>query len=115
MSQQNPSETDSLLSHQNPIAGSDDSDAVSYGSTLPVQANGNVQNNDEESSRKAKDDDNPLFVGLPEVKKKLKYIVPAVGIGVFLAAADQTIIVASYGTIGSELNALNDSSWIATA
>lgn len=70
------------------------------------------------------------FQGLPEVKKKLKYILPAVAIGVwecvgygdlakmcfkiFLSAADQTIIVSSYGKIGSDLNALNKTSWIST-
>ncbi|CZT15559.1 related to transporter (major facilitator superfamily) [Ramularia collo-cygni] len=53
--------------------------------------------------------------GLPEVKKRMKYIFPAVAIGVFLSAADQTIIVSSYGRIGTELNALNKTSWIATA
>lgn len=55
------------------------------------------------------------YEGLPEVRKQLKYIVPAVGIGVFLGAADQTIIVSSYGKIGTELEALNLTSWIATA
>ena len=55
------------------------------------------------------------YEGLPEVKKQLKYILPALSIGIFLAAADQTIIVSSYGNIGSELNALNSTSWIATA
>ncbi|KAL1975493.1 hypothetical protein VTN31DRAFT_3885 [Thermomyces dupontii] len=46
---------------------------------------------------------------------QLKYIVPAISIGVFLSAADQTIIMASYGKIGSDLNALNLTSWIATS
>ena len=55
------------------------------------------------------------YEGMPEVKKQLKYILPALGIGIFLASADQTIIVSSYGTIGNELNALNLTSWIATA
>jgi len=70
------------------------------------------------------------YEGMPEVKAKLKYILPAIGIGVsdflketdawtdisqiFLAAADQTIIVACYGKIGSDLNALNNTSWIST-
>jgi MFS family permease len=34
---------------------------------------------------------------------------------VFLSAADQTIIVSSYGRIGSELDALNLTNWIATS
>ncbi|KAL2848133.1 hypothetical protein BJY01DRAFT_233999 [Aspergillus pseudoustus] len=45
----------------------------------------------------------------------LRYIFPAISIGVFLSAADQTIIVASYGKIGSDLHALNLTSWIATS
>lgn len=34
---------------------------------------------------------------------------------IFLSAADQTIIVSTYGRIGTELNALNLTSWIATS
>ena len=56
-----------------------------------------------------------VFEGMPEIKKQMKYIMPAVAIGVFLAAADQTIIVSSYGQIGSELDALERTSWVATA
>lgn len=55
------------------------------------------------------------YEGMPEVKKRMKVMFPALAIGVFLAAADQTIIVSSYGKIGSELDALNKTSWIATA
>lgn len=53
--------------------------------------------------------------GIPEVKKRMKFILPALAIGVFLSAADQTLVVSSYGKIGSELHALNMTSWIATA
>ena len=53
--------------------------------------------------------------GLPEVKARMKYIFPAIAIGVFLSAADQTIIVSSSGKIGSELDSLSMVSWIATA
>jgi hypothetical protein len=35
-------------------------------------------------------------------------------IGIFLAAMDQTIVVSSYASIGSELEQLQSSSWIAT-
>lgn len=52
--------------------------------------------------------------GMPEVAARLHFLLPAVGIGIFLSAADQTIIVSSYGRIGSELHALNSTSWIAT-
>ncbi|KAL8651875.1 MAG: hypothetical protein Q9210_003011 [Variospora velana] len=55
------------------------------------------------------------YQGMPEVKEKLKYILPAVAIGIFLAAADQTLIVTMYGKIGSDLEALNKTSWVSTA
>jgi hypothetical protein len=61
------------------------------------------------------EDRSKLYEGMPEVRKLMKYIFPAISIGVFLAAADQTIIVSSYGKIGSEMQALNKTSWIATA
>ncbi|EWG48348.1 hypothetical protein FVEG_08153 [Fusarium verticillioides 7600] len=48
--------------------------------------------------------------------KKLHLVIAAVGIGVYLAAADQLLtVVATYAKIGNELNALNNTSWIATA
>lgn len=55
------------------------------------------------------------FQGDPNARERLKFIVPAVSVGVFLAAADQTIVVTSYGRIGSDLDALNLTSWIATS
>ncbi|KFZ01292.1 hypothetical protein V500_00807, partial [Pseudogymnoascus sp. VKM F-4518 (FW-2643)] len=58
---------------------------------------------------------NPLMEGLPEVAAKMHILLPAIGIGVFLAAVDQTIIVSTYAKIGSKMNALNSTSWIATA
>lgn len=35
-------------------------------------------------------------------------------IGTFLAATDATIVASSYASIGSELNQLQNTSWIAT-
>lgn len=78
------------------------------------------------------------YEGIPDLQKRMKYIFPALAVGVinepsprcdldietgtltrssqvFLASGDQTITVSSYGTIGSELKALNSTSWIATA
>lgn len=49
------------------------------------------------------------------VKAKLHLILPAVGIGVYMVAIDQLLTVATYAKIGNELNALNNTSWIATA
>ena len=49
-----------------------------------------------------------------ELRKKVIYTMPALAIGIFLSAADQTIVVSSYGRIGSEFSALDRTSWIAT-
>lgn len=53
--------------------------------------------------------------GTRSAAAKMRYIMPAVSVGVFLTAADQTIIVSSYGRIGSDLSALNLTPWIASA
>ena len=76
-----------------------------------------TENTDGEAlERQESQQDGPKqYEGLPEVKKQLPVILPALAIGIFLAAADQTIIVSSYGKIGSDLEALNLTSWIATA
>lgn len=63
----------------------------------------------------AGEDENPMFQGLPEVMKKMWMIFPAIGVGVFLSACDQTIIVSANARIGSELKALNSTNWIASA
>ncbi|KAF8157219.1 member of the major facilitator superfamily [Crassisporium funariophilum] len=47
-------------------------------------------------------------------KSHLTVIIP-MAVGIFLCAMDQTIIVSSYASIGSELNQLQNTSWIATA
>ncbi|KAE9379232.1 MFS multidrug transporter [Stipitochalara longipes BDJ] len=70
-------------------------------------------------------EENPLFQGDEEMRKKLYILFPGKQHisfltrtnldQVFLIAADQTIIVSSYARIGTELNALNNTSWIATA
>ncbi|TGZ81703.1 MFS general substrate transporter [Ascodesmis nigricans] len=55
-------------------------------------------------------DDKPRIPGV-----KIELILPALCIGIFLAAMDNTIVVSSYGAIGTDLKALNKTSWIATA
>jgi len=54
------------------------------------------------------------YAGNTALRKQMPYMLPALAIGIFLSAADQTIIVSSYGKIGSDLNALSSTSWIAT-
>ncbi|SPO00536.1 related to multidrug resistance protein [Cephalotrichum gorgonifer] len=57
----------------------------------------------------------PPHEGLPEVLARMHILLPAIGIGIYMGAMDQMLTVASYPRIGSELNALNSTSWIATA
>ncbi|PFH47894.1 hypothetical protein AMATHDRAFT_66575 [Amanita thiersii Skay4041] len=47
-------------------------------------------------------------------KNYLPFVIP-MAVGIFLAAMDGTIVVSSYAAIGSELNQLQNTSWIATA
>ncbi|KXJ87561.1 putative MFS multidrug transporter [Microdochium bolleyi] len=47
-------------------------------------------------------------------KPNMAVIFPAVASGIFLAAADGTIVLVNYATISSELNALNKAQWIVT-
>ena len=76
-----------------------------------------VSNADDEPSDDQERQDPAItqYQGMPEVKARLKYILPAIAIGIFLSAADQTLVVSSYGKIGSELKALNKTSWVSTA
>ncbi|CAI4211814.1 unnamed protein product [Parascedosporium putredinis] len=53
--------------------------------------------------------------GIPDVAARMHLLLPAIGIGIFLCAMDQMLTVASYAKIGSDLNALNSTSWVATA
>lgn len=73
--------------------------------------NGAAKVNDEEQVK----DHVSEYQGMPDVKARLKYFLPAIAIGVFLSAADQTLIVTMYGKIGSDLKALNKTSWVSTA
>jgi predicted MFS family arabinose efflux permease len=111
-SQDGPTETSPLLKHvgeaaQNLTSGEQVEDS---------HLNGHTSNGTDEEAGSTTPNGTPKpYAGLPEVRKQLKYILPALSIGIFLSACDQTIIVSSYGKIGSELKALNNTSWIATA
>ncbi|KAL2371125.1 MFS multidrug transporter [Blastomyces gilchristii SLH14081] len=98
-----PSETSPLLGDR------EASKTPTRKSITEAQDEETVDQNGTDAAREAQ------FRGLPDAQNQLKYIVPAISIGVFLGAADQTIIVSSYGKIGSDLQALNLTSWIATS
>lgn len=96
-----PSETSPLIT--NAIQSIEPGDGlVEEGATTGAAVNGNgtFEANgkpvDDGLESQDANDDLSKHQGLPEVKKKMKYIFPAVAVGVFLAAADQTIIVSRY-------------------
>lgn len=97
---------------------------TSYGSKKPLKEllpepidNADAENedlNDSSLTRVISEGRKAQYTGNATLRKQMPYILPALAIGIFLSAADQTIIVSSYGKIGSDLNALSSTSWIAT-
>ena len=114
-----PTETSPLLRHPSnvlPEPSAAPSGALVNGSGIDGNANGVSKPAGDEEHQKQDDEDRVnQYKGMPEVRARLKYIVPAIAVGIFLSAADQTLIVSSYGKIGSELKALNKTSWVSTA
>ncbi|KAK8195929.1 hypothetical protein M8818_007080 [Zalaria obscura] len=110
-----PTETSPLLKKDQPPPV-EPSDGIAPDAAV---VNGSVEGNGEDGGdierQLSATDRQKQYEGIPEIKKRMHVILPALAIGIFLSAADQTIIVSSYGKIGSELKALNNTSWIATA
>ena len=84
MSQYEATETSPLLGKTSSIL-SDPGDALNGVPPSTAETNGHRSEQakpaeDEESHRR--EDRTPQYEGMPEVKKKLKYILPAIGIGV---------------------------------
>ena len=68
--------------------------------------------NDVESNQQTAESEDPEVV---ERRKNVKYILPILAVGIFLSFLDQSIVAAINGKIGSDLHALRNVSWIATA
>ncbi|KAI5926603.1 MFS general substrate transporter [Camillea tinctor] len=108
-----PSETSPLIS---PAAGSvahvksngSTTSSTEVGDTGSSNTDDDVENGECESIKDA-DEDGPTI----QVNKVA--LLPALAIGVFLIALDQTLITATYGKIGSDLQALQSTSWIGTS
>ncbi|KAJ5634325.1 hypothetical protein N7528_002167 [Penicillium herquei] len=93
------------LSETSPLLGNGNGTASTGAIDIPHEESAEVRNGVDEQSKEP----------FKDAQKQLKYIIPAISLGIFLSAADQTIIMASYGQIGSDLKALNLTSWIATS
>lgn len=79
------------------------------------KSGGSSQNglvNDPESNPQTEDAEDPELV---QGTKNVKSVLPILGVGIFLAFLDQSIIATINGEIGSDLHALKNISWIATA
>ena len=79
------------------------------------ESNGSAQNlstNDVESNQQAEETEDPELV---QRRKNVKSILPILAVGIFMAFLDQSIVAAINGEIGSDLHALRNVSWIATA
>ncbi|KAF2270942.1 vacuolar basic amino acid transporter 2 [Lojkania enalia] len=114
-----PTETSPLLPKSDPpsVHPIDPSNGIVPEGDNPHEDRGGLdrESDDGDIERQVGDGDISKHKGLPDVKRRMKYIFPAIAIGVFLAAADQTLVISTYGTIGTELKALNLTSWIATS
>lgn len=71
-----------------------------------------ANDNDIESNQQTADPEDPEVV---EGRKRVKSFLPILGLGILLAFLDQSIVAAISGVIGSDLHALKNVSWIATA
>ncbi|KAK1980491.1 major facilitator superfamily transporter [Colletotrichum cereale] len=80
-----------------------------------ANGNGTVENGPVNGIPAVVGDANDDRDGNPEMAKKMHILLPAVGIGIYLCAVDQLLTVATYARIGSELHALKNTSWLATA
>ena len=67
---------------------------------------------DVESNQQPEEPEDPETV---RKRKNVKSLLPILGVGIFLAFLDQSIVAAINGEIGSDLHALRNVSWIATA
>ena len=67
---------------------------------------------DVESAPQAEEPEDPEIL---QRRKNVKSLLPVLAIGIFLAFLDQSIVAAINGDIGSDLHALKNVSWIATA
>lgn len=78
----------------------------------PESHGSNASVNDVESNQRAEENEDPELV---QRRKNIKALLPVLAVGIFLAFLDQSIVAAINGEIGSDLHALRNVSWIATA
>lgn len=50
-----------------------------------------------------------------DARHKFRYLLPVLGVGIFLAFLDRSAVATINGDIGSELHTLRSGSWMATS
>ncbi|KAI0446124.1 major facilitator superfamily domain-containing protein [Xylaria telfairii] len=105
-----------------PLLGPPDSNPASSNKvashgTFTVSGNGapTTTSNIENGPPQVETTTNEASSDSPKPAVKLAVLVPALAIGVFCAGLDNTLTIATYGKIGSDLEALNSTSWVATS
>ncbi|KAJ5626429.1 hypothetical protein N7528_003856 [Penicillium herquei] len=98
-----------ISSETSPLLPSSDDTAATGANGICIPQDGYLEH------PQLQDIENQAKKPVQDTHNQLGFIIPAVSLGVFLAAADISIIMASYGQIGSDLKALNLTSWIATS
>ncbi|KAI0010129.1 MFS general substrate transporter [Xylariaceae sp. FL0662B] len=110
-----PSAETAPLLGPNASAASDAARARSNGTFSSSDDHGCVGADVENGQADNSDGDVPVNGDAPKLKVNKAALFPALAIGVFLVAMDQTLTIATYGKMGSDLRALNSTSWIATS
>ena len=106
-----PEKSDQVATERSPLLGSQPGQAErpqskNYASSQDGSAT------DVEPNQPTEETEDPDLV---QRRKNVKSLLPVLGVGIFLAFLDQSIVAAINGEIGSDLHALRDVSWIATA
>ncbi|KAK2766916.1 hypothetical protein FQN54_006231 [Arachnomyces sp. PD_36] len=97
-----------------PLLGPSQKDSVQQSSCSSLNANTSRSSLQDDLQRSDDSKDNNEDPAGDAIRRSVWWTLPALAVGIFLSAADQTLVVASYGKIGSEFSALNKTSWVAT-
>ncbi|KAF8420507.1 MFS multidrug transporter [Tirmania nivea] len=108
-----PNETSPLLARAKSNIQYDNHNTDQAPPSNPVYGHSSTQDAANGYVNRDASEQDPGVPAIPGVN--IAVVFPAIATGIFLAAMDNTIVVASYGRIGTELNELNRTSWLSTA
>lgn len=106
-----PETSDQAATERSPLLGSHPEQAERPRSKNHASSQDGLAT-DVEPNQQTEETEDPELV---QRRKNVKSLLPVLGVGIFLAFLDQSIVAAINGEIGSDLHALRNVSWIATA